>query len=138
MILDFHPQSVAEAIGANSCLANCYLFCAKVKPDVRKYNDLILKAMSCDEMESGIDEDCFITSASTFIKFTTGLRCKVIKQDVTDIKDIVEPTPVRYRAEGYIPHWVVVANGEIIFNPKEKSKSVQYGKPDTMRVIYFN
>jgi len=127
------PQTRALAIGKWGCLAMCYIYCAGVEPDdPEEYIRLVSHAMD----EGLLDEECTVLSASKLLKFVSGKDYYVGKKDVDEknIKDIKEPTPVRFSYYGS-GHWVVVENGEIAFNPLSYSKSVEKGRPTSARPI---
>lgn len=127
-----NPQSKAIMIGKNSCLAMCYIYCIDGK---EKSDGTILKMIS-DAMDQGIlDEECFVMSAAYLMEFFSGKKYFVDKQSITSIDKIKDPTPVFYSIDGKTGHWVVVANGKIVYNPLIISKNVNLGKPISARLI---
>lgn len=134
-----HPQTKAKEIAANctsignySCLAMCYMYCSGMKyTNELQYIEIVNEAIN----QKVIDKECTVTSGKNFLHFVAGGEWDVQKVPITSIDKIVNPTPVKYLAEGHGGHWVVVANGEIVFNPLEESYNVEHGKPVDSRVI---
>ena len=50
------------------------------------------------------------------------------------IKDIKEKTIVRF-TRGKLGHWVVVENGEVVFNSLSYSRCVEEGNPSECRIL---
>lgn len=130
-----HPQTRAVQIGRYGCLAMCYLYCSGIKPDNAHYFKLI-----SDAMDVGLlDDECTVLNAEKFIFYASGRRCKV-KKDVcnkSNFQNYLKPFPIKY-GFGTSGHWVVCRGGEIIFNPLEKSVSVNQGEPCQVRVIEWD
>lgn len=121
-----------KEIGKNACLAMCYLYCAGIDPQNEiEYLRLVNSAIK----EHILEKDCAVKDADLFLKWITGRKTTVIKKTVASIKNIIEPTPVRYVAKGYSGHWVVVENGKIAFNSLANSVNVTKGEPVEARVI---
>ena len=121
-----------KEIGKNACLAMCYLYCAGIDPQNEiEYLRLVNSAIK----EHILEKDCTVKDADLFLKWITGRKTTVIKKTVASIKNIIEPTPVRYVAKGYSGHWVVVENGKIAFNSLANSVNVTKGEPVEARVI---
>lgn len=126
-----HPQSRALAIGKYSCLAMCYLYCIGIDGDEMDY----IKCIS-DAIDNGyLDSECTVLDANKFLFAFSGRKFEVEKKVCASINNIKDPTPVRYTYQGN-SHWVVVENGEIVFNSLLNSVCVSKGRPDTMRVIH--
>lgn len=129
-ILAAHSNKL-QSVADNSCLADCYLFCAGIDGTEIDY---IINC--CQAMDEGLlTSECFVKDADAFLFSFTGRKAKVSKKLCNSISEIIEPTPVLFKAEGKAGHWVVVAKGKIIFNPKLNSYNVAKGKPVEMRVI---
>jgi len=130
--MSLHPQTRAFNIGKSGCLAMCYIYCAGIKPDNTKYFDLISKAIDNGLLSS----DCEVLDAEKFIFFVSGKRCIVDKQPLQkgQVARIVNPTPVKY-SFGTSGHWVVMSNGECVFNSLESSVCYNKGEATTSRVI---
>lgn len=126
------PQSYATKFFNGVCLALCYLYCSEKKVD----SDLEATLLCLNALDKGLlEEDGTVKSAYDLLKFFDGKNYNVIKKDINSITDIKNPTPVRFDAQGFTPHWVVVENGKIVFNPLINSNSVNKGRPVTARVI---
>ena len=128
-----HPQTKALNIGNYGCLAMSYLYCVGIDPAEH------IKILS-DAIDRGvIEKDCTVYSAEKFLEYVTGKRFDVSKIQINDIKDIIQPAPVRYSyidADGIKhSHFVVVEDGKIVYNPLEVSQCIIKGRPDTARII---
>jgi len=127
-----YPQTYAEKFFSGVCLALCYLYCSEKKVD----SDLEATSLCLNALDKGLlEDDGTVKSAFDLLKFFDGKDYNITKKSISTIEDIVEPTPVRYYARGFTPHWVVVANGKIVFNPLLNSNSVNKGRPETARII---
>lgn len=129
-----HPQSVIQKFNNNSCLFLCYLYAVGLEPD--SIPDLLSYFSKAFEKKY-IDDECYVKDAEGLIRALTGQKVRVQKVDVKDIKSIVNPAPVWYSIDNVTGHFVVVANGKIVFNPLEKSINVEKGKPITARIISY-
>lgn len=127
-----YPQSELKLITDNCCLFMCYLWCMGIIPE-KSSSWLRYVADALDA--NLIDEECTVLDASKLIEHFTGKKRTVTKKNITSALEINAATPVLFRAEGFIPHWVVVEHGEIAFNPLLNSKSVSRGKPCEARII---
>lgn len=133
------PQTTAleiadniKEIGKNACLAMCYIYCAGVDPD----NEIEYIRIVNNAIKAGIiAKDCTVKSAEQFLQWLTGRKTTVVKKTVADIKEIKQAAPVRYIADGYFGHWVVVEDGKIVFNSLVNSINVTKGKPAEARII---
>jgi hypothetical protein len=125
-------QSKAKMIGEYGCLAMCYIYCSGIKEDFAHYMDLISKTMDMRILDS----DCTVLSAQRFIKYVSGRNAQITKKAISTIEDIKEKTPVRFSRNGF-SHWVVVENGQIVFDSLDSSKCVKYGTVDSARIIDF-
>lgn len=122
------PQTRAESIGKYGCLSMCYLYCLGIEG---------VELINCTAraMERGLlDSECTVLNAEDFLLYFSGRRFKVTKQPVKTLKNIKNPTPVRFDYNGN-SHWVVVENGEIVFNSLDNSQCVKLGLPVTARVM---
>lgn len=128
------PQTKSETIGKYGCLAMCYAFCLGIEPEL---DSEYIRIVS-DAMDKGIlDEECTVLDASKYLQYLSGKRWNVSKVDLispAQIAEIKQRTPVRFDYNGR-SHWVVVENGQIVFNSLEKSNCVAFGKPTTARYI---
>lgn len=127
-----HPQSKAYALYKWSCLAQCYLYCIGFD----NISDGQMLKMVSDAMDQGvIDKECTVTSAAWLCEFFTGHKYFVDKQPINSIKDIHELTPVLYSINGKDGHFVVVKDGQIVFDPLSYSNNVLNGQPISARYI---
>lgn len=127
-----NPQTKLINFANGICLALCYLYCSERKVE----DDKESTKLCIDAWQKGLlEDDGTVKSAYDLLKFYDGNSYDVFKKDISSISDIKEPTPVRYYAKGFIPHWVVVENGKIVFNPIINSNSVNKGRPETARII---
>lgn len=121
-------QDKALSIGKYGCLAFCYLYCLGIEGD-----DMLRQVARA--MDKGfIASDCTVLDAGAFLEYFSGRKFNVEKKAINSIKEIKNPTPVRYD-NGASSHWVVVENGKIVFNSLEESFCVMNGKPSTARII---
>lgn len=134
-----HPQTTAneikdniKAIAKDGCLALCYVYCAGIDEDNETE---YLRIVSNGIKEGTIAKDCTVNDAGKFLFHLTGRKVTVLKRSVQNLSEIKNATPVRFVAEGYGGHWVVVENGKIVFNPLANSVNVNKGKPTEARII---
>lgn len=110
----------------------CYIYCASIdETNETRYFCLINEAIK----NGTLDKDCTVKNADKFLYSLTGRKAVVLKKDIDALDEIKEPAPVRFVAEGYGGHWVVVKDGKIIFNPLASSINVDKGKPVEARII---
>ncbi len=126
------PQTKVKLVADNCCLFMCYLYCVGFRT-VSTSQWLLMLSQALDAKL--IDDECTVLNAEKLIDFFTKKKYGVSKKSISGIAGITSPTPVKYAAAGYIPHWVVVENGEIVFNPLLNSKSVTNGKPCDARIL---
>lgn len=123
----------AATFTPNLCLFYSYLYCAGIGFDTEE--DALYEAGKM--LRRGIlRKDGTVLDADALLYAYTGRKARVTKQDITSIGGIKEKTPVRYDHNGR-SHWVVVENGEIVFNSIESSQCVKFGKPVTARFIKY-
>ncbi len=130
--LKMYPQTKAESIAKNGCLAMCYLYCMGIDDDVE-----LIKLVASAIDRGLLDSDCFVLDADKLLGWITGRKFNVIKKNIAELgglENITELTPVRFDYNGFY-HWVVVQNGKIIFDSLANSVCVKKGKPTTARVI---
>lgn len=129
-----HPQTAIIEFNNNTCLFICYVFCCGLLPEsLADWMEFYKTALE----KKVITEKGYITDADRLFYCLTGKKVKVIKQEITTIKDIKEKTPVLYSINGKDGHFVVVENGKIVFNPLEVSQNVNKGKPISARIINY-
>lgn len=121
----------AAVFTPNLCLFYSYLYCAGIGFDTEE--DALYEAGKM--LRRGIlGKDGTVLDADALLYAYTGRKARVTKQDITSIDGIREKTPVRYDHNGR-SHWVVVENGEIVFNSVENSVCAAKGKPAAARII---
>lgn len=127
------PQTVIQEFNNNTCLFMCYIYCCGLLPDsLAGWLDYYIRALKA----KCIDECGYVLDAEKLIRLVTGRRVSVTKKDIESIENITGPYPVMYSMNGgKSGHFVVVENGEIIFNPLEVSQNVNKGKPVSARII---
>lgn len=128
-------QTIIKEIGHNCCLVHCYLYCMGIEPSTKEYFRITYDAIDAGVEVAGVAKDCTVESARRFLRWLTGKEFTVTKKIISSIKDIKDPTPVLYQAAGFIPHFVVVENGEIVYDGYEDSQSVEQGHPISARII---
>lgn len=110
----------------------CYIYCANIDDSREAEYFRIIN----DAIKNGtIGSDCTVKDADKFLRNLTGRKAVVLKKDIKSLDEIKEPAPVRFVAEGYSGHWVVVKDGRIIFNPLASSINVDKGNPVEARII---
>ena len=81
-----------------------------------------------------LDEDCTVIW-SLCIKQLTGREMESLeKRKIKTIKNIKEKTIVKYTRGSY-SHWVVVEQGNVVFNSLAASRCVNEGQPTEARII---
>ena len=117
-------------IGKNCCLAWAYIYCSGRKFDILNYTKLVLDA----QKRGFIDLECNVLDGTKLMRWLTGDNTiRVTHKRIESIKNIKEPTPVKYYNLGY-EHFVVIKNGEIVFNEWDNSISIG-GRPISARII---
>lgn len=127
-----NPQTKAITFVNGICLALCYLYCSerKVEDDIES-----VQIVTSAWQKGLLEDDGTVKSAYDLLKFYDGKSYDIQKKEISSISEIKEKTPVLFSAKGYIPHWVVVENGKIVFNPLSHSNSVTKGTPTSARII---
>lgn len=130
------PQDVAKAIGDYGCCAFVALWALGIEPKT----DAEAIELVAEAMEKGaVEKDCTVKWIE-FARLFTGKNIKVefmeIKSliDLNKKKSICGRIPVRFDYDGN-SHWVGVEDGKVAFNPLEKSRCVEYGKPTKARIM---
>lgn len=129
--LEIQAPDIASNFVKNLCLFYCYSYCSGITYDtaLSAWNEA-----ERQRLNGCLDSDGTVLDADKLINKLTGRFVRVNKKDITDIKEIKDATPVRFDFNGK-QHWVVVKNGEIVFNSIRDSVCVKYGKPTTCRPI---
>lgn len=137
-----NPQTVAkefelvfsnsnlEMIAKYGCCAFVLLWVLGIEPDDIE----AIKTVQRMRENKVVGIDCTV-NWSKAIEYLTGRKMKSIEfKEIKSIANITERTAVRYDF-GKISHWVGVENGEIAFNPLEKSVTIERGHPAQARII---
>ena len=132
-----NPQTAIHIFNDNSCLLLCYLHWCGLDPDrLSSYMRYYANALD----KGYITEEAYVINPEGLIKDLTGRKVLIQKKRINSIKEIKELTPVIFKinqTEDAPGHFVLVENGEIIFNPLKKSNCVENGKPYSARVITY-
>ena len=87
--------------------------------------------------ESGyIDNDGFVSKPLKFIGTMSKEPKDIQKVKINKIEDIKEKTIVEWSYKGG-SHFVIVENGEVVFDPAGNSNSVKYGIPVSFRKFIY-
>lgn len=123
--------AASKVFTPNLCLYYCYLYCVGI--EFENEGQALYEA-DRKRRQKILDNDGTVLDAVKLLSNITGRKVNVTKKEVSSISEIKEKTPVRFDYNGK-SHWVVVANGEIVFNSIENSVCVKNGKPTTARII---
>lgn len=127
-------QTFFEKAGKGACLALCYIRASlgeKATPNVMF--DVLWKAS-----EKGIlvaEDDFFVKDAVALGQLASGKKFSVTKQKISSIEELEGKLAAVNFQNGKFNHWVLVENGQIVFDSLEDSQCVKYGKPVDARVI---
>ena len=134
-------QDILLSAGNYGCLALDYAYiveaCSKeFNPEVfaskvQLFLD-ILDAQNNDLLE----EDFFVKDAQKYMQYLDpSKQYSVFKKDITSMIDLKGTMGcVRFDYNGH-SHWVVYADGQIVFDPLANSQCRLKGKPTTARVV---
>ncbi|MBQ5998033.1 MAG: DUF261 family protein [Treponema sp.] len=126
------PQTVIQEFNNNTCLFMCYIYCCGLLPDTLEgWLDYYIRALKA----KCIGDDGFILDAEKLIFCLSGRKVSVTKKEIKSLSEIKEMAPVLFSINGKDGHFVVVENGQIVFNPLEVSQNVNKGKPISARII---
>ena len=125
------PQTAIKKFNDSTCLFMCYLYCIGIEPDklsswMRYYADALDKGV--------LSEEGYVLDGEKLLYLLTGKKYTIEKAAIDSIKDLKGPYPVQYVCGDY-GHFVVVENGEIVFNPLEYSNCVTNGRPASARIL---
>lgn len=127
-----HWQSLMKILADNCCLFMCYVEYCGIDPDTLSgwmpyFQHALEKKL--------IDEESTVLQPEKLIYSLTGRTCTVEKLSLScELKDIKEKTIVKFSHNGY-GHWVIVENGEVIFNSLDYSNCVVKGKITDARIV---
>lgn len=136
-----HPQTVAESLADNMCLACCYIFLAGQKADFPVNDASCMSAVINCWREGLVDNECTCYAPEKILKFLTGKSAVVTKiedqQQIAKILNSDEPCIAFYSIDGLNGHFVVMEHNKIIFNSLAKSKNVEKGTIHSLRRIQW-
>lgn len=123
-------QKVCELAGEYACLALSYLFLINIEEVelIKMYERLVgIKA---------IDREFFVRDANKLIVFF-GSRKRVVKSNINEVIAGERYAGLWSNDCTGLSHWVVMQDGEVIYDPYGKSTTVKQGKftGDVRRVI---
>lgn len=124
---------IAKTFCENLCLFYCYAYCANV---LFECAEDAYDAAEYYRLKKYLGADGFVNDADRLLTELGTATARVEKKKINSIKDIKEDTPVCFQF-GNKAHWVVVRNGEIVFNSLEHSVCVEKGEPVFARVIHW-
>lgn len=125
------------------CLAYCYSFIAlngmKWKDKDELYAEMT-RLVTLGRLKKLLSYNCYVGKPEQFLKLCNGKDYKVSYKTINDLSEIIEPTPVEYsyynsKTDKTYSHFVVVANGKIVFDSLVASNCIKYGKPISARII---
>ena len=128
-------QDFFKSAGEGGCLAMCYIVAAlkdKTSPT------MIFEALWTAAKQSVIDieDDCFVTNGVKLMSIANpSKKYSVIKQPIHSLIDLGGQLAAVNYIHKCCNHWVLVENGEIIFDSLENSQCVKYGEPIDARII---
>lgn len=128
-------QTFFEKAGNGGCLAMCYIRASlgeKATPTM--IFDALWQAAENNIID--VNDDCYVRDAVQLMRLVNpSKRYTVTKQKITSLYELKgELAAVNFENNGY-NHWVLVENGQIIFDSLDNSKCVKYGKPVDARLI---
>ena len=137
-----HPQTFAEElyrhfptpklkmIKENACCIFSLMYYLGIDP-----SDVTAIITVSDLINShALDQDCTVYWAECVKALTGRTLISVEKKPIKTIKNIKEKTIVRF-TRGKLGHWVVVENGEVVFNSLSYSRCVEEGNPSECRIL---
>ncbi len=124
---------IAKVFCENLCLFYCYAYCSGILYEVAE--DAYDEA-EYQRLKGTLGADGFVRDADKLLQNLTARYARVEKVKINSIADIKDETPVCYQY-GDKTHWVVVRDGQIVFNSLEHSICVEKGEPVSARVIHW-
>lgn len=124
-------QTKMKGLFGGSCYGYClaYVFGEQEDKDIKYLTSCFLEGWK----RGYIDDDGFVSKPLKYIEMLCGTKYKdVEKPSIHKIEDIKELTIVEY-AYNNGSHFVVVKDGNVVFDPSGYSMSVKYGVPFTYR-----
>lgn len=131
--LEMNIQDFMLSAGKGACLALCYIRTALGKDATpTQMFGALWKAV-----ENGIvGEDMFVKDAIGLMMLTNPNKTyNVVKKNITTLNDLNgELAAVNFEHKGF-NHFILVENGNVLFDSLDDSKCVTYGKPTSARII---
>jgi ribosomal silencing factor RsfS len=128
-------QDFCKSVGEGGCLAMCYV-AASFGPEITPA--MMFDAL-WDAVENNIldvDDYCYVRDAVQLMRLVNPSKTySVIKQKISSIEELKGQLAAVNFSRGRANHWVLVDNGEIIFDSLENSQCVKYGNITDARVI---
>ena len=122
-------QYKMKELFGGSCYGYCIAYLFGDSKDIKYLTSCFLEGWK----RGFIDDDGFVSKPTKYIEMICGTKYRdVEKPSIHKIEDIKEPTIVEY-AYNNGSHFVVVKDGNVVFDPSGYSLSVKYGMPFTYR-----
>lgn len=129
-------QTFMEKAGKGACLALCYIQAALEKAEITPTMmfDILWEANGKGIIDA--NDDMFVKDAISLMKLANpNKKYSVVKQKISSLDELgVKTACVNFKHNGY-NHWVLVEDGEIVFNSLDNSQCVKYGEPIDARII---
>lgn len=128
-------QDFFISAGNGACLAMCYVVAAlKERTSPTMIFETLWTAAKQSVIE--VEDDCFVKDAVKLMSIANPTKkYSVVKQAIHSLVDLNGETAcVNFSYKGY-NHWVLVEDGEIVFNSLDNSQCVKYGEPIDARII---
>lgn len=136
-----HPQTVAESLANNMCLACCYAYIAAQKTKLQLTDATIMTAIINAWRAGHLNNECYVANPEALIKFWSGEDATVTKVDrplqIAKILNSDEMVIAFYSINTLDGHFVVMCHNKIIFNSLEHSKNVEKGHILSLRRVVF-
>ncbi len=123
----------AKIFCENLCLFYCYAYCSGI---LYKWPEDAYDEAEYQRLKGNLGADGYVKDADKLLQSLTNAKVRVEKMKINSIADIKDETPVCYQY-GNKTHWVVVRNGQIVFNSLKHSVCVENGEPVSARVIHW-
>ena len=135
-----HPQTVAESLANNMCLACCYAYIAAQKTKLQLTDATIMAGIINAWRDGHLNNECYVADPEALIKYWTGKSCTVTKiEDTQAIAKILNSDEMVIAFYSIDPqnggHFCVMQHNKIIFNSLAKSRNVEKGTIRSLRRI---
>lgn len=136
-----HPQTVAESLANNMCLACCYAYIAAQKTKLQLTDATIMTAIINAWRAGHLNNECYVANPEALIKFWSGEDATVTKvedtQAIAKILNSDEMVAAFYSVDTLNGHFVVMQHNKIIFNSLTKSRNVDKGTIVSLRRVQW-